>query len=86
MRTQPDRRDDRQQTLRSEKQLTEIGSRRCRRRTSRAQHGAVGEHGLQADDHVLDLSVARAVLPGTPAGDPATHRGQIEALRENDRS
>ena len=41
---------------------------------------AVGQHHLEADDHVLDLPVAVRVLAGPPAGQPAAHRRQVHRL------
>ena len=41
---------------------------------------AVGQHHLEADDHVLDLPVAVRVLAGTPAGQPAAHRREVHRL------
>ena len=45
-----------------------------------ADHPAVGQHHLEADDHVLDLPVAVGVLAGTPAGQPAAHGRQVHRL------
>ena len=45
-----------------------------------AHDAAVGQHHLEADDHVLDLPVARRVLPGAPAGQPAAHRREVHRL------
>ena len=45
-------------------------------------HRAVGEHDLEPDDHLFDLAVARAVLPGATAGHPSADRGDVEALRK----
>ena len=62
--------------------MGEIGPhRRCRSVTG-VQHRAVGQHDLEADDHLVDLAVARAVLPGAPAGHPSTDGGDVEALRK----
>ena len=44
-------------------------------------HGAVGQGHLEAHHHVLDLSVARRVLPRPPARQPSAHRGQVHRLR-----
>ena len=79
---QPDPGDDREGALRAEDQLGEIGTGGGRRCTTGADDGAVGQHGLEADDHVFDLAVAGRVLTGASGRDPAADGGQVEALRE----
>ena len=41
---------------------------------------AVGQHDLETDHHVLDLPVARRVLAGTAAGQPAADGRQVHRL------
>ena len=38
---------------------------------------AVGQDDLEAEHHVLDLPVARRVLPGATAGEPPADGGEI---------
>ncbi len=73
---------DAERSLRPDEQLGEIRSDRGRRRAAGRDDAAVGEHDLEADDHVLDLAVAGGVLAGAAAGHPATDRGDVEALGE----
>ena len=40
----------------------------------------VGQHHLEADDHVLDLPVAGRVLPRPAAGQPAADGGEVHGL------
>ena len=46
----------------------------------RAHDAAVGQHDLEADDHVLDLPVAGRVLPRPPAGEPAPDGREVHRL------
>ena len=80
--SQPHPGDHRERAFRSDQQLGEVGSGRSGGGPARSDHGAVGEDRLEADDHVLDLSVARRVLAGAPGRDPAADRCEVEALRE----
>ena len=43
-------------------------------------HPSVGQHHLEADDHVLDLAVAVRILTGTATGQPPAHGGQVHRL------
>jgi hypothetical protein len=73
--------DDAERAFGSDEQLREIGTDRGPRRTSRAHDAAVGQYHFEADDHVLDLAVARRVLAGAPARQPTTNRRQRDRLR-----
>ena len=42
---------------------------------------AVGQHDLEADDHVFDLPVAVRVLSRSSAGQPSADRGEVHRLR-----
>ena len=80
--SQPDARDDSKRAFGAEEQLVEIGPHRCGRAAAGGDHGAIGEHYFEANDHVLDLAVAGAVLACAAACDPSAHGGNIEALRQ----
>ena len=82
MGAQPHPGDDAERALRPGEQLVEIGADGAGRAAAGSDHGAVGEHDLEADDHVFDLAVAGRVLTGAATCHPATHRRQVEALRE----
>jgi hypothetical protein len=41
---------------------------------------AVGQDHFEAEHHVLDLAVARRVLPGAATGEPAANGGEIHRL------
>jgi hypothetical protein len=79
---QPDPGDDAQGALAADEQLGEIWALRAGREAAGACHGAIRENDLQANDHLLDLSVAGAVLASAAACHPAANGGDIEALRE----
>ena len=57
--------DDPEGALAAHEELGQVGTRgRAGRVAAGADHPAVGQHHLQADDHVLDLPVAVGVLAG----------------------
>ena len=67
--------------LAAHEQLGEVGSgRRAGGVPAGPDHPSVGQHHLEADDHVLDLPVAVRVLAGTSTGQPTTHGGQVHRL------
>ena len=64
--------DHSQGSLRACKEPEKVPSLRCPGIIFRLNHSRRG-HGLQGDNHVLDLAVACRCLSGPPGGDPATH-------------
>ena len=70
-------RDDPQGSLAADEQLVEVGPDGRARRAAGVHDVPVGERDVEPDDHVLDLPVARRVLPRAPAREPPTHRRQV---------
>ena len=61
--------------LAADEELVEIGpAGRPRRLPTGVDHPPVSQRHLEADDHVLDLSVPGGELAGGPTGQPATDR------------
>ena len=82
MSSKPDARDDAKRAFGTEEQLVEVGSHGRGRAAAGGDHGAIGEHYFEANDHVFDLAVAGAVLACAAAGDPSADGGDVEALRQ----
>ncbi len=73
--------DDPERALAADEQLVEIGSRRLPGVAAGGDHGAVGQHDVEADDHVLDLAVAGRELAGAATGQPAADGREGDRLR-----
>ncbi len=73
--------DDAQRALAAHEELGQVRpGRGAGAGALRVHDAAVGQDDLEPDDHVLDLSVARRVLPGAPAGQPPTDGGEVHGL------
>src|SRR6185436_13532623 len=79
---QPHPGDDAEGALGTDEQLVEVGTDGGGRGTAGPHDAPVGEDHLEADRDLLDLAVARRVLPGAATRDPAADGGDVEALRE----
>ena len=74
--------DDAQRAFTADEEFVEVGALRGRRPAASDHHRPVGQHHFERGNHVVDLSVASAVLPGSAMTDPAADGGEVEALRE----
>ena len=84
---QPGLGDDAERALAADEELGEVGAGGgARRRAAGADDAAVGQHDLEADDHVLDLAVAGRVLAGAAAGQPPADRRQRRSTAASGRA
>ena len=65
---------------RADEELGQVGPDRGTRRAAGVDRAAVGEHDVEADDHVLDLPVAGADLARAAAREPAADGRQVDRL------
>ncbi len=73
--------DDAERALAADEQLGQVGPDRGTGRAAGVDDATVGEHDVETDDDVFDLSVTRRHLPGASAREPAPDGRQVDRLR-----
>ena len=73
--------DEAERALVADHDVTDVGAGGAARHVLDARDLAAGEHGLEADDHVLDAAVQRRELADAARGDEAAHVGHRLGLR-----
>ena len=81
MQPQPRARDHAECPFAADEQLGEIGPDGGARCAAGMDDAPVGERDVEADDHVLDLAVARRVLARAATREPPADRRQVDRLR-----